>query len=486
MENSDKNQKRLVYLAQKFEIFTSKEGQNIINEYSHNKEVNVYPIKGHNNTLLALKWSYLPNKERKRVITKVTISDTVFTTMLVADPSNNKIFIQWMLNTFMRIIKEDDNIKEAVRFVDEDLNIANSHLSLFEANKRKKRFGEWAIKNELRKWKMDNKDSDISEWEKLKYEPSDINQYKSLSQLFDAVDPFIERKASDLERAMQHFININEADIPFRDRKWTVFVPLTTEANVIFDKFASWCTAKPGNSMFDRYTKNDKLPNGENSTMYVIINNKMFTGESKECYQIHFESKQIKDQSNDWGNINLYELVLSTSDGIREYFHSELDNRARMSKGDVSNNKYIDYLISFGYTESLFDYLDKNLPIIKITGREVPRLPDISKFKTIDQLLLMKLGMHELHPSIGLLTNLELLSLSDNKISKLPKEIGNLKKLDFFNLKGNPITDFPDEISQLDRSNGGSLFRLSVDKKDIGEVNYQKLKLLLPNATIGE
>lgn len=94
--------------------------------------------------------------------------------------------------------------------------------------------------------------------------------------------------------------------------------------------------------------------------------------------------------------------------------------------------------------------------------------------------------MHELHPSIGLLTNLELLSLSDNKISKLPKEIGNLKKLDFFNLKGNPITDFPDEISQLDRSNGGSLFRLSVDKKDIGEVNYQKLKLLLPNATIGE
>lgn len=481
---TNNSQKRLIFLAQKFEVFTDEDFKKFMEEYEDREDVNIYPIKGHNDNVLALKWSYLPTKERKRVLSKVTISETVFASMLVADPTENKIFLQWMLNSFVRMIKDENNIKEAVRFVDEDLGVANTYLGLFEANKRKKRFREWAIKNEYRKWKLHNKDADESEWKALNYDPADINQYRSLGQLFDAVDPFIEREPSNLERAMMHFVNIGEADIPYRDRKWTVYIPLTRDANVVFDKFASWCTAKPDNSMFDRYT-NDRLPNGKKSNIYIIVNNKMFTGESKECYQIHFESNQIKNQSNGWENVNLYEPVLSTSDGIREYFYSELDTRARMFKGDISNNKYIDYLISFGYTECLFDYLDENLMIIKITGKQIPRLPDISRFQNLDQLLLMKVGMLELHPSIGSLQNLELLSLSNNKIKKLPKEIGNLKKLDFMNLKGNPIEDIPDEISHLDRSNGGRLFRLTVDKKDISEANYKKLRRLLPNVIIG-
>lgn len=480
----DKNQTRLVYLAEKFEVFTDDDFVRYMEEYKNTEDINMYPITGHNEVVLAIKWSFLPNKERKRVLTKVTVSDTVFASMLVADPTENKIFLQWMLNSFVRLIKDDDNIKEAIRFADEDLGIANTYLNLFEANKRKKKFSEWAIKNEYRKWKLNNVDGDKSDWDKLNYDPADINQYRSLSQLFDAVDPFVERQSSNLEKAMEHFVKIGEAEIPYRDRKWTVYIPLSRDANVVFNKFGSWCTAVPGNSMFDRYTKNDKLPNGADSTIYIIINNKMFSDDSKECYQIHFESGQIKDQSNGWTTIDLYELVLSTSDGIREYFHAELDDRARMYKGDISKNKYIDFLISFGYTESLFDYLDKTLPIIKISGRQVPRLPDISRFKELDQLLLLKLGMFELHPSIGTLINLELLSIPDNKIKKLPKEIGNLKKLDFMNLKGNPIEEIPDEIAQLDRSNGGRLFRISVDKKDIGEANYEKLKRLLPNVTI--
>jgi Leucine-rich repeat (LRR) protein len=92
--------------------------------------------------------------------------------------------------------------------------------------------------------------------------------------------------------------------------------------------------------------------------------------------------------------------------------------------------------------------------------------------------------MHELHPSIGKLTNLEMLVLTENKIKELPKEIGNLKNLTFLNIIGNPIKDIPTEISYLDKSRGGSLHRIAVKEEDIGRENYQKLKELLPTTLI--
>jgi Leucine-rich repeat (LRR) protein len=98
----------------------------------------------------------------------------------------------------------------------------------------------------------------------------------------------------------------------------------------------------------------------------------------------------------------------------------------------------------------------------------------------LDQLIITGANMVELHPSIGSLSKLEMLVLAKNRIKSLPSEIGNLKGLTFLNLMGNPLTEIPTEIKYLDKSNGGSLFHLAVDKKDIGEKNYRKLKELLP------
>ena len=113
--------------------------------------------------------------------------------------------------------------------------------------------------------------------------------------------------------------------------------------------------------------------------------------------------------------------------------------------------------------------------------REIPRLPDMSKFTQLDQLIITGAKMVDLHPSIGKLSNLEMLVLTDNRIKTLPREIGNLKNLTFINLIGNPIEFIPYEITYLDRSNGGSLFRLAVKREEIGEENYQRLKELLPS-----
>lgn len=478
------NTDRLIFLAKQFEVFTAEDAV-AYEELALNNRKNsaiIYEfVRGLKDDIIAVKTITLEDKRKPTV--KIMVGAKVFTNMIMADPTEQKANLQWMLNTFKRLIKEG-KISEAIRFAEEDLTVAKHYLTLFEQNKRKLKFINWCNVTEHRKWVNHNKDLKESDWELLKYNPSDINQYRTLSQLFDAVDPFMEREPSNLERQMNNFVNLGQALIPYRDRKWTIFIPLTTDANCVMNNFAGWCTTKPGNSMFDSYTKNNKKPNGKYSNIYVIINNKLFTGESKECYQIHFETKQLKDRTNG-SNVNIYEPVLSTSEGVSEYFHAELDAMARQLKS-IDNNVYLDYLIQFGFTESLFDFLDAKIPVLRLQNRVIPRLPDISKFKNLDSLLLMKLEMHELHPSIGELSKVELLSISSNKIKALPKEIGKMKNLAFLNIKGNPIEVIPDEIAELDRSRGGSLFRISVNVKDIGEANYKKLKKLLPSVHVVE
>ena len=77
-----------------------------------------------------------------------------------------------------------------------------------------------------------------------------------------------------------------------------------------------------------------------------------------------------------------------------------------------------------------------------------------------------------------------ILSLPNNKIKEIPSEISNLKNLELINLKGNPIEIVPEELKYLDKSNGGSLFSLTIGKKDVNENTYNKIKSLLPNVEI--
>jgi Leucine-rich repeat (LRR) protein len=128
--------------------------------------------------------------------------------------------------------------------------------------------------------------------------------------------------------------------------------------------------------------------------------------------------------------------------------------------------------------------IDVQTPTIKFMTREIPRLPDISTFKKLDQLIITNAKMVELHPSIGALTSLEMLVLSGNRLKSLPKEIGQLTNLTFINIIGNPIVEIPEEIKYLDKSYGGSLHRIGVTVEDIGEENYQRLKRLLPTTSI--
>lgn len=461
---------RLTYLAEQFDVFDCSEdklAEKLKEIIKH--DFTPKPITTANGNVLAIV-SLKANEKRLNPTKKISICSDVFAAMIAADPTENRMYIQWMLNVFTRLLREgtEASIATAMRFVEEDLPQANLYLQLFEDNKRKKKFvdlckGSYTLKHVT--------------------DPTNINQYKSLAQLFDAVDPFIEREPSAVERTLQKFVDSGQALIPVKDRKFTLYIPKTTAASVVFANFANWCTAREGNGMFNSYTNGYKKPNGKDSDIYIIINNKFFAGETKELYQIHFETNQLKDYKNGQ-NVSIFEDVLAESEGLTNFFYEELMGMAKTFKKGIENNKYLDYLIQFGFAESLFELIDDQTPTIKFMTREIPRLPDISKFKSLDQLIITGAKMVELHPSIGQLTNLEMLVLTDNRIKSLPKEIGSLKNLTFLNLIGNPIKDIPAEISYLDKSNGGNLHRVGARVEDIGEANFKRLKELLPTTYI--
>lgn len=456
---------RLKFLSDKFDVFDTKlVGAKIVK--LNGDGFDVTKVTSDDNDCLALVSTiYVDDKLKKSFST----SKYIFDIMVDSDPTPNKMYTQWMLTTFHRLLRSD-KLVEAVRFAVEDLPLAKEYLQIFESNKRKQKFknlcsGSYVLK-------------DLTD-------PTDINQYKSLSQLFDAVDPFIIRDASGIERLLYKFVDSGQAEIGVRDRKYTVYIPLTRDASVVFDSFANWCTCKSGNGMFQHYTSNYKIPNGKKSKIYIIINNEFFNGEVNDdtLYQIHFETNQVKDRKNSAQNCSLFDSVLMHSDGLSNYFHDELVGLSRLNKS-IGNNTYLNHLIKFGFSDSLFEVIEETTPIIIFRDREVPKMGDLSKFRNLETLEMHNTKLVSIHPSVFSLPNLEVMVVRDNKITELPREIGNLKSLVFLNILGNRITDIPDTIKYLDKSNGGKLHRIAVSIKDIGVENYDKLKRLLPNTII--
>ena len=470
---------RLEFLAEKFDVFECDEENLEVKtvELTAGGCSDITTIYGGDSTILGLvcitnikRIDSRDGTEYIKQVRDVSVAYDVFNSMVQADPSSNKQYAQWMLNVFSRLLKDnsDEGVEAAVRFADEDLPLAKEYLELFEGNKRKQKFKELCLGSYVLKGVKD---------------PTNINQYKSLSQLYDVVDPFIVRDPSDMEKLLQKFVDADQATIPVRDRKFTVFIPKTRDANVAFNKFASWCTCTPSNGMFKTYTEgiSYKKPNGENSTIYIVIDNRFFEGglEDNYLYQIHFESGQVKNRKQN-GKGNFFEDVILKSEGVANYFNEELTSMAKVSP-NITNNKYINYLIKFGWTEALFDIIEEFTPYIRFTDRDVPRLPDISRFKKLNTLVIKGAKLADLHPSIGKIETLQELLLPNNSLTALPKEIGKLKNLIMLNIIGNKIQEIPDEIKYLDKSNGGRLHRIAVKREEVGEANYQKLRMLLPS-----
>ena len=475
--------KRINFLAEKFDIYDSENPDNwseyrIENPdvellrlaYSH-VELGYAHIVQHHNTF--------ENTFEKKII-KISVPSNIFIDVVDSDPSHNKKYVQWILTNFTNMLRLD-KIHEAYRLVKEDLHDANEYLTVFEQVKSRKRFKEVSLKNERIK-SVKN--------------PLDINHYDSLELLYDAVDPFIERDSSAILKTMEHMVYLREAVIPFRDRKFLVYIPKTLASSIIFRNFAGWCTARPENSNFSSYRSN-KTPNGKQSELYIVIPTEFLEGKSEDIYQFHFETNQFHDKSN--RSIDLEEF-LNKDPNLREYFLDIFTDKisSYTNINDLSASRYMDTVTVLGLGDKLFRLMKEDMITLNYVYSnniknnlggvskklKFKSIVDVSRFQKLTQMILIDVDLNKLDCDFSKLSELEIMSVPMNNITEIPENIGLLKKLKFLNLKDNPVTSLPESLAELDVSKGGSLERIVINQLNLNETSLEILRTKLPNTII--
>jgi hypothetical protein len=229
--------KRIEFLVKKFDVFDDKDLDELAKKdfylpdgsrYNH-----LYDLKDNGQNMLYAIYTFnqrFLRNEGKKEPKKIRVADFVFIDIVQADPTEHKEYVQWMLTTFTRLIKQSE-FGRALRFVSEDLWLAKSYLKVFHDNRIKPKFK--AVCKQMFRGNDRFKHID---------DPSDIQQYHDLSELFDAVDPFIEKDVSKLEKDMRILARLKHASIPYEDRHVIIFNPLTIQASRLFANLTNWCT----------------------------------------------------------------------------------------------------------------------------------------------------------------------------------------------------------------------------------------------------
>jgi hypothetical protein len=453
--------KRIGFLKKRFNVFSD----DALLEFNGNIEDGVIVVANHYTHYTSSEKILLISFDNDKGKAINYFSDNLFNVLSEADPTSNKIYLQWLLN--LSITKAYNS--NLITFYDEDLEKMFNNLTLFDSNKRKRKFKELCSKNYATKNLND---------------PLNINQYESDEQLHNAVFPFKETiKLSELESTLIKFEEMGQAEIPVKNDKFTIFIPKTLAASEIFS-FAHWCTSLKGNSMFKTYRDykrfNDK-GKLKQSDLFIVIDNNFFKGENKNIYQIHFESNQIMDV-NDKVYEGLYRDIISKDISVKNFFFETLKNLYINNHGKEGEfvSTYKKHIIEYNFTNILFDVLDLNIRSLVFRDIKMKNLPNLNRFGSLRIIFLDNVGLTNLGDSDFSL--IEGISVPKNNLTFLP-DISKAKNLKFLNIKNNPIKDVSNNIKFLDSSNGGSLEMLSMDILD-GDDIYSKLKKLLPNVHI--
>lgn len=139
-----------------------------------------------------------------------------------------------------------------------------------------------------------------------KLEKKDINSYKSLEELNNALKDIKDVKGSrEAKRDAK-----SSAEKVYEDDEWVIIAPHTKEAAIQYGKGTKWCTAALNANYFNQYYNKGKL--------YIIINKQ----NPSEKYQFHFETSSYMDAKDQEIDISSF---LEENPGIRKFFKSIRD-----------------------------------------------------------------------------------------------------------------------------------------------------------------
>lgn len=107
---------------------------------------------------------------------------------------------------------------------------------------------------------------------------TDINQYKSLTELMTGISEYENRARRDVKK-------VEGGNVVYDDGRFFIVNPLTHESSCYYGKGTKWCTAAETNSHFNKYNEDGKLfyildrNKATNDPLYKIALLKKFNGE---------------------------------------------------------------------------------------------------------------------------------------------------------------------------------------------------------------
>jgi len=152
-------------------------------------------------------------------------------------------------------------------------------------------------------------------------EKKDINQYKSTSELFNAIRPLQEKEH---QKVME-----SKVDRVYEDDKFLVIKPLTHAASCKYGSNTKWCTTAQDDQHFKRYTT------GRNQ-LYYVINKSNSTNKNYSKVAIHFggggkptywdsQDSQMSDREANVLSYAFPEIIQSIEDDYNKNFKSEIE-----------------------------------------------------------------------------------------------------------------------------------------------------------------
>lgn len=145
-------------------------------------------------------------------------------------------------------------------------------------------------------------------------ERSDISQYRTLPDLYDSVEPYIESKGKALSKKdlSRNEIKRNGAEKVYEDDEWTIVVPKTFEASRLYGSHTQWCTTWQM-KYFSMYSSHGPL--------FININRK--TGHK---WQMHFISSTGKfSVCCNERDVMVHPCDIGLSQGAAKFYDSNWD-----------------------------------------------------------------------------------------------------------------------------------------------------------------
>lgn len=175
------------------------------------------------------------------------------------------------------------------------------YVARFDPDKAKK-YTQWMLdllmKRNIRLEDLPRVTDNLAKFSKVKdrlpIEQRDIQRFKTIAALGDALAPPVAKTSGDVNREYEQEM-YQQAEVLLNNNTYRIVVPKTKEASCFFGRNTEWCTAAKENNRFDNYSKEGPL--------YIVLDKK-----NNNRWQFFFDGDdpQFMDERDERINIDVF------------------------------------------------------------------------------------------------------------------------------------------------------------------------------------